>query len=182
MNLQQITKKSNLFHNLVRTDADRPAFCEKLDVSQQSFEDNEHYKMPRPESHYPRCLPVDQQVDDLYDDVAILAEFTARQKEVLNNRDNENATRSQISPEKKAWNRFVSGKRSKTVDSTVTETNSRVLNETEDSSDDFGEQHNTSRMNTFQKLISRMENSLGKAPSRTTSSILLNKTNLTKYV
>lgn len=138
--------------------------------------------MPRPESHYPRCLPVDQQVDDLYDDVAILAEFTARQKEVLNNRDNENATRSQISPEKKAWNRFVSGKRSKTVDSTVTETNSRVLNETEDSSDDFGEQHNTSRMNTFQKLISRMENSLGKAPSRTTSSILLNKTNLTKYV
>ncbi|XP_050582355.1 uncharacterized protein LOC126918474 isoform X1 [Bombus affinis] len=182
MNLQQITKKSNLFHNLVRTDADRPAFCENLDVSQQSFEDNEHYKMPRPESHYPRCLPVDQQVDDLYDDVAILAEFTARQKEVLHNRDNENATRSQISPEKKSWNRFVSGKRSKTVDSMVTETNGRVLNETEDSSDDFGEQHNSSRMNTFQKLISRMENSLGKAPSRTTSSILLNKTNLTKYV
>ncbi|OAD59581.1 Src kinase-associated phosphoprotein 2-B, partial [Eufriesea mexicana] len=150
--------------------------CENTNDTQQSFEDNiEHYKTPRLESRYPKYLHNDQQVDDLYDDIAILAEFTARQKEVLNNKDNEGITRSQLSPEKRSWNRFVGGKKSKTIDPTVNETNNRILNGTEDVLDDIGEQHSSLRMNTFQKLISRMENSLSKASARTASSMLLNK-------
>ncbi|XP_017753317.1 PREDICTED: uncharacterized protein LOC108545957 isoform X2 [Eufriesea mexicana] len=164
--LQKITRKPNIS-------------CENTNDTQQSFEDNiEHYKTPRLESRYPKYLHNDQQVDDLYDDIAILAEFTARQKEVLNNKDNEGITRSQLSPEKRSWNRFVGGKKSKTIDPTVNETNNRILNGTEDVLDDIGEQHSSLRMNTFQKLISRMENSLSKASARTASSMLLNKMNL----
>lgn len=176
MNFQQTTNKPSL------TDTDRPAFCENVDRSQQTFEDDEHYKTPRPDSHYPKCQPVDHQTNDLYDDVAILAEFTTRQKEILSSRekDNEGTTKSQTSPEKKPWNRFVGGRRSKAIDSSIAEGNGRVSQGTEGSSDELNEQHNSLRMNTFQKLISRMENSLGKASSRTTSSILnLNKANLT---
>lgn len=68
------------------------------------------------------------------------------------------------------------------IDSTVIETNGRVLTELEDSSDDCGEQHTSLRMNTFQKLISRMENSLSKTSAKSASSILLNKTNITNNV
>ncbi|KAF3420602.1 hypothetical protein E2986_03104 [Frieseomelitta varia] len=173
---QQTTKRPSL------TNTDRPAFCENVDRSQQTFEDDEHYKTPRPDSHYPKCHPVDHQTNDLYDDVAILAEFTTRQKEILSSRekDNEGTTKLQTSPEKKPWNRFVGGRRSKAIDSSIAEGNGRVSQGTEGSSDELNEQHNSLRMNTFQKLISRMESSLGKASSRTTSSILnLNKANLT---
>lgn len=166
--LQQITKKPDLHVS-----------CENANDTQRSFEDNiEHYKTPRLESRYPKSLRNDQRVDDLYDDIAILAEFTARQKQVLNNKDNEGITRSQLSPEKRSWNRFVGGKKSKTTDPTINETNNRTLNAAEDALDDIGEQHGSLRMNTFQKLISRMENSLSKASARTASSMLLNKMNL----
>lgn len=164
---QQTTK--NLSPDFVRTNINRPVLCENINYSQgSSLVDNEHYKIPPPRSElcYPKSLSINQQVDDLYDDIAILADFTARQKEVLNNRDHENLIRSQSSPEKKSWNRFVTGKKSKMIDSTVIETNGRVLTELEDSSDDCGEQHTSLRMNTFQKLISRMENSLSKTSAK----------------
>lgn len=183
MNFQQTTK--NLSPDFVRTNINRPVLCENINYSQgSSLVDNEHYKIPpsRSELCYPKSLSINQQVDDLYDDIAILADFTARQKEVLNNRDHENLIKSQSSPEKRSWNRFVSGKKSKMIDSTVIETNGRVLTELEDSSDDCGEQHASLRMNTFQKLISRMENSLSKTSAKSASSILLNKTNITNNV
>lgn len=173
MNLQQTAKKPSPLHSLADT----------VDHSQQTLEDDEHYKTPRSDSHYPKCHTVDHQTNDLYDDVAILAEFTTRQKEILSSREkeNESTTKSQTSPERKPWNRFVGGRRSKTIDSSIAEGNGRVSQGTEGSSslDELNEQHNSLRMNTFQKLISRMENSLSKASSRTTSSILLNKANLT---
>ncbi|CAL7947052.1 unnamed protein product [Xylocopa violacea] len=148
--------------------------CENIDTSQRPFEDKEHYKTPRIES-----CSINLQADDLYDDIAALADFTARQKEVSSKKDNEDMTRSHISPEKRSWNRFVSGRKSKTIDSIVAETNGHTLSTIVDPPDDITEQHSSTRMNTFQKLISKMENSLGKATARAGSSTLLNKTNLT---
>ncbi|XP_017885189.1 uncharacterized protein LOC108628043 [Ceratina calcarata] len=134
------------------------------------MEDNEHYKTPRID--YPQCLP--ELENELYDDIAILAEFTVRQKEVLGKKDVEGVNNNS---EKRPWNRFVSGRKSKPAD-VIVETNNKIVNGVEDSVDNL-EQHGPTRMNTFQKLISRME-SLGKASARTGSSMLsTNKTNLT---
>ncbi|CAK9802525.1 Src kinase-associated phosphoprotein 2 [Anthophora plagiata] len=180
---QQISKKLNYLHEPIRVDADRPILCENIDYSQQSFEDNEHYKTPRVE---PRCcdkvhVPEVKRTEELYDDIAILADFTARQKEVIGKKSNEGVTKSQINLEKRSWNRFVTGRKSKVpAESTVSEMNGRIpTNGIDDPSDDLGEQHGSMRMNTFQKLFSRMENSLGKASVRTASSMLSNKTNST---
>lgn len=142
----------------------------------ENIEDNEHYKIPRVDAGHPKRILIG--TDELYDDIAILADFTARQKEYPVKKDNEEATKLQASPEKKPWNKFVGGKKSKTIDTTVSETNNRASNGSEDATDDFNEQQSSLRMNTFQKLISRMENSLGKASVRTASSMLLNKTNV----
>ncbi|XP_076649496.1 uncharacterized protein LOC143357129 isoform X2 [Halictus rubicundus] len=151
-------------------DNDRPK-------SQTSFEESEHYQTPRPNSNSNyREHPVAQE-EELYDDIAILAEFTARQKEFRNSRDSEEAReiRAQSSPEKRSWNRFVGGKRSKAIDSarnqeTYTPRNS---NGTE-CVDDLA----ATRMNTFQKLINKMENSLGKGSVKATPSMLSNRTHV----
>ncbi|XP_012140188.1 uncharacterized protein LOC100879848 [Megachile rotundata] len=137
----------------------------------ENVEDNEHYKIPRVDAGHPKSILIE--TDELYDDIAILADFTARQKEYPVKKDNEE-TKLQASPEKRSWNRF--GKKTKTID-TVSESN-RASNGLEDVTDEFNEQQSSLRMNTFQKLISRMENSLGKASVRTASSMLLNKTNV----
>ncbi|XP_076760617.1 uncharacterized protein LOC143429093 [Xylocopa sonorina] len=175
--LDQLTfKNPKHLHDPACMDSPAPCLisCENIDTSHQLFEDKEHYKAPRIESR-----SINPQTDDLYDDIAILADFTARQKEVSNKKDNEEITRSQVNPEKRSWNRFVSGRKSKTIDSIVAETDGHILNTIADPSDDMAEQHGSTRMNTFMKLISRMENSLGKATARTASSALSNKTNLT---
>lgn len=143
----------------------------------ENIQDNEHYKTPRIDAGHSKSVLIDQR-DELYDDIAILADFTARQKEYFGKKNSEEITKLQVSPEKRSWNRFVSGKKSKTLDSTVSETNSRVSNGTEDMTDDFNEQQSSMRMNTIQKLISRMENSFGKASVKTASSMPLNKTNV----
>ncbi|XP_043248366.1 uncharacterized protein LOC122395101 [Colletes gigas] len=145
-------------------------------VSSDNIEDNdEHYQIPR-SSESNKYPPVDQQ-EELYDDIAILADFTARQKELLCKKDSEDVTKTQSSFEKRSWNRFVNGKKYKITESVTSERNSRISSGAEDA-DDLAEQHGLTRINTFQKLINKMENSLGKASVKTTSSMLLNKTNV----
>lgn len=162
---QQVPKKLT-YQDPVHADAERLAVN---DTTDSRMEDNEHYKTPRID--YPRCLP--ELENDLYDDVALLADFTARQRESLGRKDSEGANNNS---EKRSWNRFVSGRKSKPVDAIVDAIN-KTANGTEDSVDSI-EQHGSTRMNTFQKLISRME-SFGKASARTGSSMLsTNKTNL----
>ncbi|CAL7936172.1 unnamed protein product [Xylocopa violacea] len=175
---QQTSKNLKHLHDPARTDSPTPGLvsCENIDTSRRLFEDKEHYKAPRIESR-----SINPQADNLYDDIAILADFTARQKEIFSKKDNEDITRSQVGPEKRSWNRFVSGRKSKTIDSIVAETDGHILKTIADPPEDIAE-HVSTRMNTFQKLISRMENSLGKATTRTGSSTLSNKTNLTNNV
>ncbi|XP_076248968.1 uncharacterized protein LOC143188524 [Calliopsis andreniformis] len=177
-NSQRTPKKSNFVSSPGRGDnADNFVLCENTDYSQQAFEDNEHYQTPRADPA--KYLPTDQQ-EELYDDIAILADFTARQKEVLGRKDSDD-TKTQTGWEKRSKSRFVNGRKSKVIDSTSSETNSRRSSEIEDA-DDPDQQHGLIRMNTFQKLISKMENSLGKASVKKTPSMMLSKTNVTNNV
>ncbi|XP_053971990.1 uncharacterized protein LOC128872882 isoform X1 [Hylaeus volcanicus] len=174
---QRIPKQLNHVRRSVRPEIDNFVSRENIDNPRQSLQDNQHYQTPRTESSHRKYPLVDQQ-EQLYDDIAILADFTARQKECLGKKDNQDATNTQISFEKRSWNRFVNGKKSKIPDPMGFDRNSRISSGTEDS-DDRNDHHGVMRMNTFQKLISKMENSLGKSSVKTTSSVILNKTNVT---
>lgn len=178
-NLQRTPQKLNYVSSPGRADNAENFFtCENADYLQQSFGSNEHYQTPCAEpTNFRKYRPTDQE-EELYDDVAILADFTARQKEILGRKDSEDATRTQTGWEKRSRNRFVNEKKLKIIDSTEVETNSRRLSGTEDAGDS-DEQHGLTRMNALQKLISKMENSFGKASVKIAPSMLLNKTNVT---
>lgn len=139
-------------------DADTLVMCENTDYLQQSLQDNEHYQTPRSESNQPRKYVISDQQEELYDDIAILADFTARQNEISGKRDGEDTTRTQAGLEKRSRNRFARGF---------------------EEAGDFKEQQGLMRMNTFQKLINKMENSFGKASVKIAPSMLLSKTNVT---
>ncbi|XP_015436065.1 PREDICTED: uncharacterized protein LOC107191513 [Dufourea novaeangliae] len=174
INHQRITTKLNYTRELARSNHDESVPCENVDrpVSQLSFDENEHYKIPRGKSNH-RQYPVDQQ-EELYDDIAILAEFTARQKESLGKKEGEETTRIYANVEKRSWNRFVNGKKLKPVDTVAgPEANRRNSIEAENT-DELA----ATRMNTFQKLISKMENSLSKTSVKATPTMLPNKLNL----
>ncbi|XP_076169963.1 uncharacterized protein LOC143148012 [Ptiloglossa arizonensis] len=175
---RRISSKVNHIHGVARTDVDNFVSCGNIDYQQRSPQDNnEHYQTPRNESSHHKYPPVNQQ-EELYDDIAILIDLTVRQKELLGKKENEEATKTQAGSEKRPWNRFGNGKKSKFIDSIASERNCRVSNVTEEA-DDLGKQHSLLRMNTFQKLISKMENSLGKASIKATPSVSVNKTNVT---
>ncbi|XP_078040667.1 uncharacterized protein LOC144471938 [Augochlora pura] len=166
--------KSNHVGESVRRKLDTSVPGDSIDrpKSQASLKEIEHYQTPRPNSNH-REYPADQQ-EELYDDIAILAEFTARRKEFRSSRDSEQTPRVQVSLEKKSWNRFVGGKRSKPADPVTTEETNQNSNGTEPV-DDLAQ----TRMNSFKKLISKMENSLGKTSVKTTSTSLSNRMNAT---
>ncbi|XP_076675584.1 uncharacterized protein LOC143372856 [Andrena cerasifolii] len=151
-------RKLNYVADAGRVDADTLVMCDNTDYLQQSLQDNEHYQTPRSESNQPRKYVIADQQEELYDDIAILADFTARQNEVSGKTDSEDATRTQASLEKRSRNRFVRGF---------------------EEAGDFKEQQGLMRMNTFQKLINKMENSFGKASVKIAPSMLLSKTNVT---
>ena len=97
----------------------------------------------------------------MYDDIALWADFTARQRDISGKRDtNEDATKSPtVDADKKSWNhRFAVNRKLRANDSaeTIKRSGANECEETEDSS----------RRNTFQKLISKMENSLAKVSAR----------------
>lgn len=129
----------------------------------------EHYQSPRSDLCVRNHAENHQQNEEvLYDDIALLVDFTARQRDINGKRDaNEDATiRSTISPDKRSWNRkFVAiNRKSRGIDS---ETNRRGgANECEEIDIDSSEGNGATKRNTFQKLISRMENSLAKVSSR----------------
>ncbi|XP_023287587.1 neurofilament heavy polypeptide [Orussus abietinus] len=118
-------------------------------------EEIEHYQTPRAD-----LVPV---VEGLYDDVALLVDFTARQREVAKGASPEK--------EKRHWNRFTSGKKKSEAtgndlsrkDDSKKDVEGDKTGEPEEGCATVDEQQQI-RMNTFQKLISKMESSLGKPP------------------
>lgn len=110
-----------------------------------------------------------QNEEVLYDDIALLVDFTMRQRDINGKRDvNEDAAmRSTISPDKRSWNRKFVAINRKSRGSDSVETNRRGgANECEEIDIDSSEGNGATKRNTFQKLISRMENSLAKVSSR----------------
>lgn len=135
-----------------------------LEANNDPFrEEIEHYQSPRSDL----CIhdTADQRNEILYDDIALWVDFTARQRDISGKRDaNEDATKSTINSDKRSWNRFTVNRKSRASDSV--ETNRRSgANECEEI-EDSSEGNGAAKRNTFQKLISRMENSLAKVSAR----------------
>ncbi|KAK2588884.1 hypothetical protein KPH14_001747 [Odynerus spinipes] len=136
-------------------------------------DDDEHYKSPRSET-WLHTSP-SQEEEELYDDIDILANFTARRRQMSDEIKDQDTIKPSSSPDKKSWNRFVTNRKLKLNDSTGSGSNKRVSTEIMDP-DSLEEQPNFSRKNkTFQKLINKMENSLGRVSPRTVPTTSMNK-------
>ncbi|XP_029178704.1 uncharacterized protein LOC114946406 [Nylanderia fulva] len=134
-----------------------------------SREEIEHYQSPRSDLCV-RDFAENQQgnEEDLYDDIALWKDFTARLKDINEKRDEDAATRSTISSDKRSWNRKFAAINRKSRGNDSIETNNRRggANECDEIDVDSSEGNGGFKRNTFQKLISRMENSLAKVSSR----------------
>ncbi|XP_018337479.1 PREDICTED: uncharacterized protein LOC108745677 isoform X2 [Trachymyrmex septentrionalis] len=138
-------------------------------------EETEHYQSPRSDL----CVRDDaDENEQLYDDIALWADFTARQREIIDKRETEDA--KSVSLDKKAWNRFTINRKSRVTSdfNCSTEPNRRGGNEGSDEIEDSPENSGMIKRNTFQKLISRMENSLAKVSARSPSSLSTGKSNV----
>lgn len=148
------------------------AYDTKLKTNDDSTqEEMEHYQLPRSDSRICDTAEMEQN-EQLYDDIALWADFTARQRDIVRKRENEDA--KSTSSDKKAWNRFAVNRKSRVTsdfNSGSAETNKRSDNEREgeDEMEDSPENNGVVKRNTFQKLISRMENSLAKVSARSPS-------------
>ncbi|XP_011146446.2 uncharacterized protein LOC105187375 isoform X1 [Harpegnathos saltator] len=130
-------------------------------------EEVEHYQSPRSELRVHEAP--EYQNEELYDDIALCANFKARQRDANENKDSEDG-KSTVGSDKKSWNRFSMNKKLPGL----AETNRRNANECEEI-DDPAEANNASKRNTFQKLISKMENSLSKVSVRGPNSLPISK-------
>lgn len=133
------------------------------DFSEQEIE---HYQSPKSDLRVHDT--VEYQNEELYDDIALCTTFKARQRDVNEKRDSEDG--------KKSWNRFNVNKKSRSIEPVcLTEANRQSMNEECEEIDDSAEANSVSKRNTFQRLISKMENSLSKVSARGPNSLPLNK-------
>lgn len=102
--------------------------------------DQEHYQVPKSGN---RRVDLDQPPEELYDDVALSETFKNRARET---------------PEKSKWSRFGSGKKPKI-------SNHIARQSSEDTDDNENQQPKVKQ--SFQKLFSKVENTLGKAAKPT---------------
>ncbi|XP_011051567.1 PREDICTED: uncharacterized protein LOC105144384 isoform X2 [Acromyrmex echinatior] len=137
-------------------------------------EETEHYQSPKSDL----CVRDDtDESEQLYDDIALWADFTARQRDIIGKRETEDA--KSVSLDKKTWTRFANRKSRITSDfNCSTEPNKRGGNEGSDEVEDSPENSGTIKRNTFQKLISRMENSFAKVSARSPSSVSTGKSSV----
>lgn len=138
-----------------------------VEARESSQEEILHYQSPRSDLRIPDAAEI-QANEELYDDIALWADFTARQRDNIGKKDGEDA-KSIIAPDKKSWNRFVVNKKLRASDSNCSEANRRN-NECEEL-EDSSENNSVIKRNTFKKLISRMENSLAKVSARNSTSL-----------
>ncbi|XP_071638935.1 uncharacterized protein [Temnothorax longispinosus] len=134
-------------------------------------EEMEHYQLPRSDLRVRDAVEMEQN-EQLYDDIALWADFTARQRDIAKKRESEDAKSVSVGSDKKAWNRFAVNRKSRVTSdfNCSAEANKRGGNEGLDEMEDSLESSGSVKRNTFQKLISRMENSLAKVSARSPSS------------
>lgn len=141
-------------------------------------EEIEHYQSPRSDL----CIHDDaagfQQTEDLYDDIALWADFTARQRDIAERKNSSEDGRPTIGYDKKSRSRFAVNRKSRQNDFPgFAETNRRsVTEDNEENEDSTAESNGLAKRNTFQKLISKMENSLAKVSARSPPALSTNKT------
>ncbi|KAL0116810.1 hypothetical protein PUN28_010021 [Cardiocondyla obscurior] len=134
-------------------------------------EEVEHYQSPK--SDLCVCDPMQMNQND-YDDITLWTNFMTRRRDFSFFEKNDDSKSG--SSDKKYWSRFAVNKKTRfTTDfSCAAETNKRGGNEASDEIDSF-ENNGPVKKNTFQKLISRMENSLSKVSIRSSSSLSTGK-------
>jgi hypothetical protein len=108
--------------------------------------DHEYYQVPKCNNR-----KVDEYQEELYDDVALSETFKNRQRDL---------SVSCSSPEKSVWSRFGSGKRPRIFDHVIRQTS---CNDSTDTSEETTGEQQSTKIISFQKFISKMENTLGKA-------------------
>lgn len=137
-------------------------------------EESEHYQSPRSGD----CIRDAAEMEPnevLYDDIALWADFTARQRDIVGKRESEDA--KSVSSDKKAWNRFAVNRKSRVTSdlNCSSETNRRGVGVSNEGSEETEDNNGPIKRNTFLKLISRMENSLAKVSARSPSSFSTGK-------
>ncbi|KYQ57134.1 Src kinase-associated phosphoprotein 2-B, partial [Trachymyrmex zeteki] len=182
-NPQQV-KSNNLILQATRdscstkvNEAERNATYDTDQSETNAREETEHYQSPRSDL----CIrdDADEKNEQLYDDIALWADFTARQRDIAGKRETEDA--KSVSLDKKAWNRFAVNRKSRVTSdfNCSTEPNKRGDNEGSDEIEDSPTENSGAiKRNTFQKLISRMENSLAKVSARSPSSLSTGKSSV----
>ncbi|XP_018301050.1 DNA ligase 1 isoform X2 [Mycetomoellerius zeteki] len=158
-------------------EAERNATYDTDQSETNAREETEHYQSPRSDL----CIrdDADEKNEQLYDDIALWADFTARQRDIAGKRETEDA--KSVSLDKKAWNRFAVNRKSRVTSdfNCSTEPNKRGDNEGSDEIEDSPTENSGAiKRNTFQKLISRMENSLAKVSARSPSSLSTGKSSV----
>lgn len=143
-----------------------------------SRKEMEHYQSPRSDLRIRDATEMERN-EQLYDDIALWADFTARQRDIIGKRENEDA-KSSAGSDKKAWNRFAVNRKSRVTSdfNCATEVCKRSGNEGGNEIEDSFENNGLVKRNTFQKLISRMENSFAKVSTRSPSSVSTGKPNV----
>ncbi|XP_043286938.1 uncharacterized protein [Venturia canescens] len=148
--------------------------------------DCEHYQIPRGDSLQVHFIP--QPDEQLYDDIAI-ADFRTKQNDQIATSASQNHFAATTAPErppistKKSWNRFGSVKKISSRENTLPQS-STTKNKSSLDLDYCPPDHvlpvtdkpETAKLNKLQKLINKMETTLGKQSS-TKSSAALSKTN-----
>ncbi|XP_072767791.1 uncharacterized protein [Anoplolepis gracilipes] len=126
-------------------------------------EEIEHYQSPKSDLCIRDTVEVQQHDEDLYDDIALWEDFTSRQRDISGKKDTNEDPKSMVNSDKRSWNRFAVNRKSRSSESEINRrSGANECEEIEDSS----EGNNAAKRNTFQKLISRMENSLAKVSAR----------------
>lgn len=129
-----------------------------------SHEVEEHYQVPRSSESIDQGQLTTTIEEELYDDIAILTEFRARQRDL-------ESSSSSSSLEKtgnnvvKVWNRFASGRKFKSSDNNLMEKFDSKKSSDDKSTEKNGEseeENDAFKLNKFQKLINKMEYSLSK--------------------
>ncbi|KAG7211158.1 hypothetical protein KM043_010482 [Ampulex compressa] len=157
------------------TDITKGRFVPREIVKQSGVEDL-HYQIPKSEAQRRSEAVAEAEAEELYDDIALLVDFTARQKEIIDRTAAEDPKSANNSDKKTGtWNRFVHAKKSRLIEPASGETNVGTCSNS-DEIDEIKDHHGLIRMNTFQKFISKMESSLGKSPLKGAPPLPLSKT------
>ncbi|XP_036150975.1 uncharacterized protein LOC105835166 isoform X2 [Monomorium pharaonis] len=143
--------------------------------------ETEHYQSPKSRNCIHDTAKMEQN-EELYDDIALWADFTARQRDIETSGKKESEDPNSVFSDKKAWNRFAINRKLRVTSdfNCSSETNRRGDSVDNEGVEEIESPENNGlavKRNTFLKLINRMENSFAKVSARSPSSFSTGKSN-----